>query len=175
MGDLGPLGDGTSVDYGQEILADAELSLDDLLAAGNCSKQVLPLPLPPIGEKFEVGHGNQKCWTSVESHEFLVLVGSEAFRRQYKAPNALIFGRWVDEMKAKCSDWRWSTDQARHRWQNLRKKWVRAKTKFNRAKQTTEETGGGREDYRDCTEFKCAMPYYSACAPRVCPAFECHC
>jgi hypothetical protein len=48
MGDLGPLGDGTSVDYGQEILADAELSLDDLLAAGNCCKQVLPLPLPPI-------------------------------------------------------------------------------------------------------------------------------
>jgi hypothetical protein len=37
-------------------------------------------------------------------------------------------------MKAKYSDWRWSTEQARHRWQNLRQKWVRAKTKFNRAK-----------------------------------------
>jgi hypothetical protein len=42
---------------------------------------------PPFGEKFQVGHGNQKFWSSVESHEFLVGVGSEAFRRQYKAPN----------------------------------------------------------------------------------------
>jgi uncharacterized protein involved in exopolysaccharide biosynthesis len=31
----------------------------------------------------------------VESHEFLVRVGSEAFRRQYKAPNTVIFGLWV--------------------------------------------------------------------------------
>jgi hypothetical protein len=88
IGELEPLGAGTSLDDGQEILADAELSLEDLLAAGHCSKQVLPLPLPPLGEMFQVRHGNQKFWSSVESHEFLVLVGSEAFRRQYKAPNA---------------------------------------------------------------------------------------
>jgi hypothetical protein len=50
---------------------------------------------PPFGEKFQVGHGNQKFWSSVESHEFLVRVGSEAFRRLYRAPNTVIFGRWV--------------------------------------------------------------------------------
>jgi hypothetical protein len=55
MGELGSLGAGTSLDYGQKILADAELSLDELLAGRHCSKQVLPLPLLAIWREVPSG------------------------------------------------------------------------------------------------------------------------
>jgi hypothetical protein len=88
---------------------------------GTAPSKCVHFHCPPFGEMFQVGHGNQKFWSSVESHEFLVRVGSEAFRRLYKAPTPL-FSVAGSLMKAKYSDWRWSTEQARHRWQNLRQR-----------------------------------------------------
>jgi hypothetical protein len=83
---------GKTVNFGQEILYESEIALDELLPLCSDAFRVLKeLPCASEGEMLSFNHKDQRNWTSVECLEMAILIGSPEKKHYRRSKNTIDF------------------------------------------------------------------------------------